>query len=364
MIPSQQSLHTPLCDMLGCDVPVILAGMGGVARSELAAAVALAGGYPTLGMVREDPSLIAAEIDALRRATSRPFAVNLIPAATEPRLLDAQIGTCLDLGVRTFSFFWDVVPEVVARVKAADCRVLHQVGTVAAARQADAEGVDVLIVQGCEAGGHVHGRTGAFPFAEAVLEWAQLPVVISGGITTGRGLAAALAMGASGVQCGTAFLATTESFAHDYHKRRIVDAAHDNTVMTDGFVLNWPMGSAVRVLRNSVTDDFGTRLFGHDPSCIPRDIIGHNGTTPLFRQSTNSPLRTTKGDLEAMPLYAGQGVGAINDIADAGDRLRQISADALQFIGILHKQHLPEHRSVSKMSRGCRPSAPNMDPTV
>ncbi len=163
-----KSLHIPLFEMLGCDVPVILAGMVGVARLELAAAVTPAGGFPTLAIVREDSSLIAPEINALRRATARPFAVNQIPAATESRLLDAQVGTCLDLGVHTFSFFWDVVPEVVARVKAADCRVLHQVGTVAAARQADAEGVNVLIVQGCEAGGHVHGPTGAFSFAEAV----------------------------------------------------------------------------------------------------------------------------------------------------------------------------------------------------
>ncbi len=135
-----RTLYTPLCDVLGCDVPILLAGMGGVARWELAAAVANAGGYAMLGMVREDPDLIAREVTALRAATDRNFAVNVIPAATEAGLLDRQIGRCLDLGVRDFTFFWDVVPEAVARVKAAGCKVLHQVGTVEAARQAEGRG--------------------------------------------------------------------------------------------------------------------------------------------------------------------------------------------------------------------------------
>src|SRR5690606_3562073 len=152
------------------------------------------------------------------RATDRPFAVNLIPAATDPDLLEAQIDRCLALGVGAFSFFWDVLPEVIARVKAAGCLVQHQVGPVEAARAAEAAGADVLIAQGIEAGGHVHGRVGAFALAAELLRATSLPVVVSGGIADGRGLAAALAMGAAGVQCGTAFLATDEAFAHEYHK--------------------------------------------------------------------------------------------------------------------------------------------------
>lgn len=310
----------------------MLAGMGGVARWELAAAVALAGGFPTLGMVRESPGLISAEITALRGATNRSFAVNLIPSATDPTLLDAQIGTCLDLGVTTFSFFWDVLPDAVARVKTAGCRVIHQVGTKAAAREAEDAGADILIAQGYEAGGHVHGRTGALAFADMVLASAQVPVVVSGGITTGRGLAAALAMGAAGVQCGTAFLATDESFAHSYHKQRVVDGQAEDTILTDGFVLNWPAGAAVRILRNSVSDSFGGRLIGHDPHAIAPEIIAYDEDIPRYRQSTDSPLRTTTGELEAMPLYAGQGVGAIGAVISAGDRLRQIASEARQYL--------------------------------
>lgn len=322
------TLRTPLCDLLGCDVPILLAGMGGVSRWELAAAVARAGGYPTLGMVREAPDLIETEVTALRAATDRPFAVNLIPAATDPDLLDAQIGRCLELGVGAFSFFWDVVPQAVERVKAAGCLVLHQVGTLEAAREAEVAGADVLIAQGIEAGGHVHGRIGAFALAADLLRETRLPVVVSGGIVDGAGLAAALAMGATGVNCGTAFLATEEAFAHAYHKTRIVEAEAADTVLTDVFVLNWPAGAAVRVIANSVTAALGGKYLGYHPEALPREPIAWDGAAARLRYSTDSPLRTTTGNLEAMALYAGQGVGRIRDVPSAGDRLRGMADEA------------------------------------
>ncbi|SMX48922.1 NAD(P)H-dependent flavin oxidoreductase [Maliponia aquimaris] len=323
-----RSLRTPLCDLLGCEVPVLLAGMGGVSRWELAAAVSTAGGYGMLGMVREAPSLIAEEITALRAATDRPFAVNLIPAATEPGLLDAQIACCLDLGVTAFTFFWDVMPEVVARVKQAGCLVLHQVGTLEAATMAEDAGADVIIAQGIESGGHVHGRRPAFALAKDILARTRLPVVVSGGIATGEDLAEALAMGASGVQCGTAFLATEESFAHPYHKARVVEATGEDTVLTDIFVLNWPKGAAVRVIGNSVTQGLAGNYMGHDPGALPRETIAWDADQPRLRFSTDSPLRTTTGDLEAMALYAGQSASSIHDIPPAGKRLADMVARA------------------------------------
>lgn len=322
------SLHRPLCDLLGCDVPILLAGMGGVSRWELAAAVANAGGYAILGMVREDPDLIEREVRALQAATKRRFAVNLIPAATEAGLLDRQIRRCLDLGVTDFSFFWDVMPEVVARIKAAGGTVLYQVGTLRAAREAEAAGADVLITQGIEAGGHVQGRQGCFALLEEVLQATSLPVVATGGFSGGAGLAAALTMGAQGAQFGTAFIATVEAFAHDYHKQRIVDAGGEDTVLTDIYVLNWPAQAAVRVIGNSVTSTLGFGLLGHDPDALPREVIAHEDGAPRLRYSTDSPLRTTSGDLEAMALYSGQGLGSITDIPTAAARLRRITAEA------------------------------------
>jgi nitronate monooxygenase len=325
---STPDLRTPLCDLLGCDAPVLLAGMGGVARHELAAAVAHAGGFPMLGMVREDPALIAREVRALRAATPKRFAVNVIPAATAPELLDRQIATCLDLGVDAFTFFWDVMPAVVRRVKDTGALVLHQVGTLAAAREAEAAGADVIIAQGAEAGGHVHGRTGTLVLVEEIARAVRPPVVASGGIATGAGLVAALALGAQGIQCGTAFLATTESFAHDYHKQRVVACVDGETVLTDAFVLNWPAHAAVRVIRNSIVESLGFDLMGHDPEALPREAIADEAGRPILRYSTDSPLRVTTGDLEALALYAGQGAALVDDIVPAAERLDRIMAEA------------------------------------
>lgn len=326
-------LRTPLCDLLGCEVPVLLAGMGGVARWELAAAVASAGGYPTLGMVREDPDLIAQEVTALRAATDRDFAVNLIPAATDAALLTAQIDRCLELEVPAFSFFWDVVPEAVRRAKDAGCLVLHQVGTVEAARKAEAAGADLLIAQGVEAGGHVHGRTPVFDLARSLREAAGIPVAVAGGMSTGEDLARALREGLAGIQCGSAFLATEESFAHPYHKQRLVEATGEDTVLTDVFVLNWPKGAAVRVLENSVTQGLDGKLLGHDPNDLPRETIAWDDATPRLRYSTDLPLRTTSGDLEAMALFAGQGIGALETVMPAAERLRLMARDARSLLG-------------------------------
>lgn len=321
-------LHTPVCTQLGCDIPILLAGMGGVARSELVAAVAQAGGYGILGMVRETPEMIAQEIGAVRALTDRSFAVNLIPAATDPVLLDAELGTCLDLGVPAMCFFWDVVPSAVKRAKAAGCLVLHQVGSLKAALAAEAAGADVLIAQGVEAGGHVHGTVSALVLVEQIVRAVHLPVVASGGFATGASLVAALALGAQGIHCGTAFLATIESFAHDTHKARVLAAMAEDTVHTDIYALNWPPNTPVRVIRNSVVDALGHNLMGHRPDLYPDEVIAHEEGRPLLRYSTDSPLRTTTGDLEAMATYAGQSVSLIGTLPTAAGRIAAIMDEA------------------------------------
>jgi len=153
----ERDLHTPICDLLECRYPILQAGMGGVARSELVAAVIEAGGYGFLGMVREPPDLIAREIDKVRAHTDEPFGVNLIPAATDPDLLEAELSVCLKKKVHSLCFFWDVHADVIARTKAAGCRVLYQVGSVEDAVAAAKAGADAIIAQGFEAGGHVRG---------------------------------------------------------------------------------------------------------------------------------------------------------------------------------------------------------------
>jgi nitronate monooxygenase len=156
------ALRTPLLKTLGCELPIMLAGMGGVARHKLAAAVCQAGGFGVMGMVREPVALIEAEVQALRELTDRRFAVNLIPASTKPDLLRDQVAACLRLQVPAMVLFWDVDKSLVRHLKEEGVQVIHQVGNERDADLALEAGADVLIVQGYEAGGHVRGTASLF----------------------------------------------------------------------------------------------------------------------------------------------------------------------------------------------------------
>ena len=310
-------MTTRLTEALGCRHPIISAGMGGPARSELASAVSEAGGFGLLGMVRESPDLIAREIADVRRRTAKPFGVNLVPFATDPALLVDELAVCFDARVPALCFFWDVHAAIVEQAKSAGCLVLYQVGTLEDAVLAESAGADVVIVQGVEAGGHVRGRLPLSVLLPEVVSTLAIPVVASGGIADGRAMAAALAMGAHGVQCGTVFLASPESYAHDYHKQRIVAATPGDTVHTDLFAIGWPPHSPVRVLKNSLTAAAGDRRWGYLPDQLPRIAIGEDEGRPVYRFGTDSPLRSTTGDFEQMCLYAGESSAHVTGIRPA-----------------------------------------------
>ncbi len=316
-------LHTPVCDLLGCDLPIVLAGMGGVARSELVVAVTQAGGFGFLGMVRELPELIRSEVAKIRAATARDFGVNLIPAATKPDLMEAEIAAVLELNVPVVALFWDTPPELVRRLRTAGRLVVCQVGRRQEAEIAQNAGAHILIAQGIEAGGHVRGTTPRNELVKTVAAQASVPVLSAGGINTGRDLVEAMSLGAEGIVLGTALLATTESFAHDYHKRRIVEAHPGDTVLTTAFHVNWPPGANVRVLKNSVTrGELG------DPFTADRRVIGREGERNIWLFSTDLPLKDMAGDFEKMALYAGIGSAAIDRIVPAGERIAAIIAGA------------------------------------
>lgn len=316
-------LHRPVCELLGCTYPLVLAGMGGVARSELAAAVAHAGGFGFLGMVREPVALIRSEVQAMRERGVHRFGVNLIPAATPSELLEAQLRACIELAVPVVALFWDLSSEIVRRLRAAGITVLCQVGSVEEATAARQAGAQAIIAQGCEAGGHVRGSSPLEEILPQVVAAVDCPVLAAGGIVDGRDVATALALGAQGAVLGTALMATHESFAHSYHKQRLLAASSSDTVLTDIFHINWPLGAKVRVLSNSVTKgEHG------DPFRPQRSVIGEEQGRPIYLFSTDSPLRSMSGDFEAMALYSGMGVGRIGAILGAGERLRTIANEA------------------------------------
>jgi len=297
--------------------------MGGVSRSELVAAVSDAGGFGFLGMVREPPELITSEVERLRQLGHRGFGVNIIPAATDPALLERQITTCIELAVPVVGTFWDLDARVTKRLRDAELLVVHQVGSVDEAIEAERAGVSIIIVQGNEAGGHVRGTQPLRELLPEVVATVSVPVLAAGGLTTGTDLMTAMALGADGIVVGTAMLATSESFAHSYHKHRLLDAAADDTVLTTSFHINWPSDAPVRVLKSAVTSG------AHgDPHSTSRTVIGAEAGRPIYLFSTDSPLRSTTGDFDSMALYAGTGVEHITQVTGAGDRIRAIVAQA------------------------------------
>ncbi len=322
------ALHTPVCDLFGCTYPVVLAGMGGVARSELVASVTEAGGFGFLGMVREPVDLIRSEVAAARARGTERFGVNLIPAATDPALLEAQVAACIELRVPAIALFWDVSRELIDRLRAAGIIVVCQVGSAFEAREVEQAGAQVLIVQGVEAGGHVRGERPLKDLLVEVVSQTALPVLAAGGLADGDDLATMLSLGAQGAVFGTVLMATSESFAHDFHKRRLVEAGKDDTVLTDAFHINWPRGAKVRVLVNSVTR--GQR---GDPFSGARIVVGDEDGRAIYLFSTDSPLRSMTGEFEAMALYAGKGVERVTAIIGAADRVRAIVAEAANLLG-------------------------------
>lgn len=331
MVTAANILHTPLCDRLGCRYPILLAGMGGVSRHRLAAAVANGGGFAKLGMVREPVERIREEVAALRRATDRPFAVNLIPAATDADLLRSQVDACIELRVPFIELFWDVDAELIQHLKAEGIGVLHQVGSGKDAETAVKAGADVLIAQGVEAGGHVRGIRGVLNLVAELAARYTVPVVASGGIASGPGLIAAMAAGAQGVNLGTAFLATPEANAHGHHKQRLLEASSDDTVYTRRFSLNWHEPAPVRVLANSITrGDYRDFNPGDTPY-----RIGEQDGQPVYRFSTDSPLADATGEVDEMALYAGQGCGEVSAIVPAARRIDDIIQSALQAVNRL-----------------------------
>lgn len=322
-LPTNQALA-----LLGCREPVVLAGMGGVSRSELVTAVTAAGGFGFLGMVREPPELIASEVGRLRAASVTRFGVNIIPAATPPDLLARQVEAILALKVPVVGLFWDIDTALVARLREAGIVVAYQVGSAEEAVAAERAGAGLVIAQGREAGGHVCGTAPLRTLLPEIAAAVHVPVLAAGGLATGRDLVAALGFGAHGIVLGTALIAATESFAHDYHKQRLLSAQASDTLLTDRFHINWPAGAMVRVLRNSVTA--GRRGEGSGTPVA----IGEEAGRPIYLMSTDSPLRVTTGDLEAMALYAGTGVGSVTRIASAAAIIASIVGEAEALLAV------------------------------
>jgi nitronate monooxygenase len=317
---------TSFCRLVGIDVPVVQAPVGGISTPALAAAVSEAGGLGTLSITWREPEALRRLLREIRARTSRPFAVNLVLAWDPAERLDIA----LEEGVRIVSFFWGDPAPWVDRVHAAGGVVLHTVASAEEARRVMAAGVDAVVAQGWEAGGHVRGEVSTLALVPRVVDAvAPLPVVAAGGIADGRGLAAVLALGAGAGWMGTRFLLAEEAASHPLYRERIMAAAETDTAYSALFDVGWPE-APLRTLRNVTWEAW--RAAGEPPSGErpgEGEIVasGEDGR-PIARYSNDAPVSEATGDVLAMALYAGQGVGLARRVQPAAEIVREVTAEA------------------------------------
>lgn len=283
-------IHTPLCDFLGTKHPIMLAGMGGVSYAELAAAMCNAGGYGVLGMAGTSPEFIESQMARVKELTDKPFGVDLL--AADPRSLEKSVDVIIEGGADSFVAGLGVPMPIMKKLKDAGVKVMVVGGAVKHAIKAEQAGCDAVILQGGEGGGHT-GLVGTLPLVAQAVEAVNIPVVAAGGIYDGRGLAAALSLGAVGVWMGTRFIASAEAHAAQSYKDTVVGAGDTDTTRTrcysgkpmrcrtNEYILDWeqrpeeiqgfPMQAALSVQQDvlggigGVTDE--TRL-NADKSCF------------------------------------------------------------------------------------------------
>jgi enoyl-[acyl-carrier protein] reductase II len=307
-------LHTPLCDLLGIQVPIICAPFGPWAQVELAAAVSQAGGLGSLGTAVRPLADLQAQWARMRELSDRPFAINHTTRPFDEDAFQATIG----FRRAAISFHLGVPTDLIARAHDAGILWLQQVIDRSQAEEALAAGADVIIAQGGEAGGH-SGAVSTMVLVPQVVDVAgEIPVVAAGGIADGRGLAAALALGAQGVSMGTRFLASAELGIAEEWKRRIVeaDAADAIKVVNHERVMPPFSRPGSRVVPRSLRTPLIDQLREH-PEWIDPAAVG-----PRIRNSVVSG----RGD-EYLP-FAGQSAGLIDEVLPAGEIVRRVVAEA------------------------------------
>jgi nitronate monooxygenase len=296
---------TRFTGLLGCRLALQQAPMGGVSSSpQLPLAVAAAGGFGMLSAVLQPADMLAATLD---RLPTDAIGVNFLV----PFLDDRAAVKVAASRVPLVDFFGgEPDPTLVALAHAGGALVSWQVGSAGEARAAADAGCDIVVAQGVEAGGHVRGRLGLLPLLDRVLDAVDVPVVAAGGLATARSVAAVLAAGADAARVGTRFIATVEALAegaHPEYVRALLSARGDDTVLTEAFSVMWP-SAPHRVLASCV--EAASR--SEEPVVGEMSLGGATFGVP--RWSVPSPTALTTGEIEAMALYAGQGVGAVDQI--------------------------------------------------
>ncbi|MBW2269031.1 MAG: nitronate monooxygenase [Deltaproteobacteria bacterium] len=307
-------VRTPVCELFGIEVPIFLAGMGGVAMAEVCAAVSEAGGFGVLGAAGLAPEDLRSEMRAVRERTDRPFGVDLLAAL--PDEVRAAVPIIETEGAAALITGLGVAEPMIGRCHDAGLKVMAIGGKVSHALAAQAAGCDAVVAQGTEAGGHT-GLVAGMAVIPQTVDAVDIPVLAAGSIVDGRGFAAALCLGAQGIWVGTRFIASHEARAASLFKGRIVDADSADTTITRCY-----SGKPMRVIRNAYVEDWGRRPDELMP--FPDQLV-HSVREGLLGFSDDDEV---KPERTAMP--AGQGVGGIDDILPVAEIVKNFITEARQ----------------------------------
>lgn len=301
-------IRTRLCDLVGIEHPVVQGGMAWVGAAALTAAVAEAGALGILGAGNAPPDWVRAQVREIKRRTARPFGLNI--ALFSP-FVDDVVSICIEEGVRVVATGAGNPAPIIPRLKEAGILVMPVVASVALARRLERMGADIIVAEGMEAGGHI-GETTTLPLVPQVVDAVRVPVVAAGGVADGRGLAAALALGAAGIQMGTRFICTDECECHSAYKDKILRATDRGTMVT-GHALGHP----VRALRNPMAHAFDEL----ERTGASEEQIIEFGTGKLR-------LAAVEGDVVNGTVMAGQVAGLVGDIVPCRELIERIVAQA------------------------------------
>lgn len=304
--------HTEICDILGIEYPILQGGMAWVATGELAAAVSNGGGLGIIGAGNAPPDIVEKEIKKAKSLTNKPFGVNVYYMSP---FVDEVIDVVIKEKVAVITTGAGNPGKHIDRLKEAGVKIIPVVASVALARRLERMGVDAIIAEGMECGGHIGDLT-TMALVPQVVDAVNVPVIAAGGIADGRGLAAAFMLGAKGVQMGTRFICSEECTVHDNYKMAIIKAKDRETVVTGRTT-----GHPVRALKNKLSRQF--ELLEKQGADIKQ--LEELGTGKLKSAAID-------GDVETGSLMAGQIAGLIDNIMPAGRIIHGIIKEAEEII--------------------------------
>ena len=314
-------IHTPVCDLLDIEHPIALGGMGSASSPALTAAVSRAGGLGAMGCHYLTPEQIRATTAAVRQETNKPFGLNFLVFD----IREDSFAAALELRPAVMQFAWarpdQDLKAYFDRAHEVGCKITHMAGAVPEAVRAAKAGADIVVAQGTEGGGHVGWMASMALIPMVVDAVAPIPVLAAGGFADGRGLAAALSLGADGILLGTRFLASVESPLHPNFKQAIVDSDGHDTQLSEipdiAAGLVWP-GAMTRSRRNRFIERWA----------------GREWDLRLARAEARARLQAARqsGDIDEGPLSMGQDAGLIHDIPPAAEIVRRIARDAEEIL--------------------------------